>query len=1272
MSAQQHLSPSASTQKSTAANTANGSCSKLLDTIPGMIYQFRLATDGTMSFPYVSAGCQTVFQIEAEALLADANCLIGRLHPDDRAAFEASVMHSAKTLTPWKWEGRFQASATATVWIEAASQPESLPNGEILWSGILMDVTRRKQAEIAVQKLSQTLEQRTVELDEAIARLIARDRFFDISQDLMCLIGFDGFFKQLNPQWAVTLGFSLAELQAKPFIEFVHPEDRAATLAEAEKITQGVNTLSFENRYIGKDGSVRWLQWQVVPIVEQAMMYASARDVSDRKATEYALAESEMRFRGIIESAFDMIFQMTAEGKFSYVSPNFRDYFGYAPEELQGQHFMPLVHPDDVGICQAALMTLLTTGEKQTGIEYRALHQDGTISWHTTSIALLQNSDITTPNVIGFARDITERKQAEALLATQKRTLRAILDNAPIWIWMTDNRGKMQVVNRTFCEDVGISEAQFLAASHYKEILGEEASQNCMASDAACHAQETPHASEEILPFVDGTLHHLEILKAKVRDEQGNTVGLIGLGVDASDRKQAEEALRQKEAQYRAIFEATSDGVIVTDLETGQTIQANAVAASMLGYSYEEFIQLHPTQYIHPDDHAVFQEFLNTVRAGGIFRVETRDVCKDGSIIDIEVTGSLCLYNGKPHALASVRDVTERKAVELEQKRLIAIIEASSDFIGIANMAGQPLFLNTAGQKLVGLKDMEAATARGISDYFLPADVPILEQQILPTVRQQGSWQGEIRFQHFGTGEAIPTDHTIFVAQDPQTGEPLGIATITRDIRDRKAAEMTLRNYADRQALLNQLTNQIRNSLDQTTIIDSALQAIYQRLKLDFCGLIWFLPDADPPMWEIVQAVETANSMPQAMSTHPAALVGPIEETLMTEGIVRIDEVDRYPEPIHRAYLQSIGAKSVIQVRILLQNGQLGLIAATRCQIQPWTDHEVELVQAVAAQLAIALNQATLYTESQQRAQALADALLELQRTQMQMIQSEKMSSLGQLVAGVAHEINNPVNFIYGNLSHANDYIKDLLSLLDLYQQHYPAPIPEILAEIEAIDLEFLKEDLVKLLNSMKVGADRIQTIVASLRTFSRMDEAEKKEVNIHDGIDSTLMILQNRLKARHDRVEIKILKHYGTLPLIECYAGQLNQVFMNILVNAIDALEDGLATRSLASRAPSDPPYAPSITIETQSIGTDWIQIAIADNGTGMPEPIRNRIFDPFYTTKPIGKGTGMGMSISYEIITEKHGGMLTCHSTPGVGTTFIIQVPTRQQARQLTAIAG
>jgi two-component system, NtrC family, sensor kinase len=290
-----------------------------------------------------------------------------------------------------------------------------------------------------------------------------------------------------------------------------------------------------------------------------------------------------------------------------------------------------------------------------------------------------------------------------------------------------------------------------------------------------------------------------------------------------------------------------------------------------------------------------------------------------------------------------------------------------------------------------------------------------------------------------------------------------------------------------------------------------------------------------------------------------------------------------------------------------------------------------------------------------QQMQQLESTLKELHRTQSQMVQSEKMSALGQMVAGIAHEINNPVSFIHGNIVYLNQYTQELLRLLNAYQQHYPNPPQSLQAELDDIDLNFLNEDLTKVLHSMQVGSDRIREIVISLRNFSRLDQAELKFVNLHEGIDNTLMILQHRLKATAQRPAIEIVKQYGNLPKVECYAGQLNQVFMNLLVNAIDALEESNRGRSF-DRIAANPN---TICISTSHTEPNQVQIVFVDNGVGIPQNLRSRLFDPFFTTKPVGKGTGLGLSISYQIIAEKHGGKLLCDPAPNPGTKFIIELP-------------
>lgn len=443
-------------------------------------------------------------------------------------------------------------------------------------------------------------------------------------------------------------------------------------------------------------------------------------------------------------------------------------------------------------------------------------------------------------------------------------------------------------------------------------------------------------------------------------------------------------------------------------------------------------------------------------------------------------------------------------------------------------------------------------------------------------------------------------------------------------------------NVAGRQRMLSQriamFCLRLAGQDDQAErdLIRQQLSMLAQTMQQAHQGLIYGNPDLDLPGQPSAAIYALYFGEPLRVNQQVQNYLDAVEALLAED-----DEQLSFTHP------------QLLKIQTAAEGSLLNALDAVVAQYQAESDQE---------QAAIAKHQQDLYQISldatataQQKAQELQQAMTELTQAQTHLIQAEKLSSIGQLVSGVAHEINNPVNFIYGNIGHAEEYLQDFLKMLDLYQEHYPNPAAEIRTTAAEIDLDFICTDFPKLLESIKMGAERICQIVRSLRNFSRADQSYLEATNIHDGIEGTLMILSNRLKSDSHRPTIEIQRQYGDLPLVECYPGQLNQVFMNILANAIDALDES-------------PPTAPRIRIQTAVVDQNWIEIRIADNGPGIAAETQTHIFKPFFTTKGVGKGTGLGMSISHEIITEQHAGQLTCVSQPQKGTEFIIQIPQQQ----------
>ncbi|EGK84664.1 PAS domain S-box protein [Microcoleus vaginatus PCC 9802] len=1009
------------------------------------------------------------------------------------------------------------------------------------------------------------------------------DRFFSLSLDLLCVLSFDGYLTLINPAAEKMLGYAPREMIGQLFLEFVHPDDREATLKEAESIAAGNNTVGFENRWRCRNGSYKWIAWTATRFCEEELLYGVGRDITAHKQAEAALQESQRFVERIANTSPNLLYVYDeTEQRNVYSNREIADTLGYTPEEVKkmGSSLLPtIIHPEDLAKFPEYWHQLENAPDGEVGeYEYRVRDKNGCWRWLVSrEIVFSRTEEGKIQQRLGAATDITERKIAEQALAEQ---LKLSVFTADVGIALTQNQTLLATLQ--YCADAVVRHLDAAFARIW--TLNEE--ENVLEMEA----------SAGIYTGIDGAYTRIPVGEFKI--------GLIALERKPHITNSVQEDPRLHDKEW-----ASREGMV-----------------AFAGYPL-----------------IVDNQLL------GVIAMFTRQELKESTLVALASVADAI-------ALGIKRKQTE-EALARQKQTLRAIIDNAPIWVWMANASGRMLLVNKTFCEDVAIPESRFLAA---SHYF---EVLGLEQSANCMASDAQAWSQDIPYYSEEIFELTEGKYheldTIKTQVKDDCGNAIGLIGLGLDVTKQKeaqrqlqASEARFRKLAEKEALLNQLASNIRESLDLDTILATTVQQIRDLLQVDRCVFIWYLPDASPPAWDVVHEAKK-DDLFSLLGYFRADITGTLPQKIAKLEVYQIDDVATVSDPVEQKFFLELGCKSVLDLPIKSAGGLTGVVGCVSCrEVRKWTKEEVELMEAIGDQLGIAISQSELYTQSvhsariaQEQAAKLEVTLCELQQAQTQLVQAEKMSSLGQMVAGIAHEINNPVSFIFGNLTYTEEYTTNLMKLLQMYRNEYPEPSPALQEEIEVLEMDFLLEDLPKMLSSMQMGATRIRDIVRSLRNFSRLDESDMKKVNIHEGIDSTLMILEHRLKVQPERPAIQVVKEYGQLPLVECYAGLLNQVFMNIIANAIDVLQEPLENPGI-------------IRIRTEVEGTLAV-IRIADNGAGITEQVKQRIFDPFYTTKPIGSGTGMGLAISHSIIVEKHKGEINCISALAKGTEFTIKIP-------------
>ena len=977
-----------------------------------------------------------------------------------------------------------------------------------------------------------------------------------------------------------------------------------------------------------------------------------------RQQAEAAKRSSEEKFKKAFRSSpVPIAISRLKDTRFIEVNDSFLELYGYERNDVIGHTASEL----NILVNLEDRVKLIQLVQETGGVRNQELDIRTSSGEVKTVLVAAELIDIDGQAcLLAIANDITERKLAEEKLKKSEANLAAAQRVAHIGSWefdvLTGEITWSEEKFRIYGLDPTKPEptyAELIELVHPDDRASFQQAVSRVLADGTSYEVEyrilQSDSKAVATSGASGQVRHIEARGEAVFNQQKQVIKLRGTALDITERKLTQEALCQSAATNRAllnaipdmIFHCRADGTYV-DFKPAKDIKTIMPPSMFIGKKVQEILSPELAQRV------LFAQ-KQAILSGQTQTLEYQLAFDDQLLHDYEAR---IVAINSDEVIAIVRDISSRKQAEAALKesevRFRGIFESAAIGIGLTGADGKLIEVNPTLAAFLGYSSCEmlALPFANITHPDDRATDSALTKEVIDGLRD--SFQIEKRYIR-KDGQLFWGRVTVSAVRNSK-GEFQFTVAMLEDITFRKKALERLR------------------LLESVVVNANDAVLITQAEPVDFPGpRIIYVNEAFTRM--------TGYTREEVIGKTPRILQGPktdrtmlrkIHQALLTWQSIRVELLNYRKD----------GSQFWVEFEIVPVADETG-----------WFTHWVSVQRDITERKLAeeALQQST--QRFREKAQELELALSQLKRTQAQLIQTEKMSSLGQLVAGVAHEINNPVSFIYGNLTPAREYFQDLLKLVQLYQQTYPDSTPEIQQVTSLIDLDFLVEDWQQLMNSMQVGAERILQIVRSLLLFSRQNESQVKPVDIYESIDNTLLILQHRLRAKGERPSIEVIKDYGQLPLVTCYASQLNQVLMNLLSNAIDALENQpsprvitISTSVVSSQWSSSALPMPQMDsgIQHQSVvssceqkatdkgqlATDVVVIRIADNGLGMSEEVLRKIFDPFFTTKSVGSGAGLGLAISYQIVVERHFGQISCISAPGQGTEFIVEIPVNLMA--------